>query len=304
MSTSLGSLRPLVQHWPRLGDRLRTDLWIVRDDLLPFPLAGNKVRKVMAELGTTLRPGDAVITNGGVDSNHCRTVAMFAAQRGARAHLVLHGQEDGSEGTALAMLRALGAECSLGPADSIAERVERTRTDFANEGLRVHVIAGGGHTPSGARAIKEAGIEVLREAGFSHVFVASGTGATQGGLVAASVEVAPQTEVVGVSVARDVARGAGPVQEAAEWAGAPNASVLFLDEYRAGGYGKTNAFVDRAVRLGWSHGLPLDPTYTGKAFSALVDWGREGRLDSKTLLWHTGGLWNWFASSGRGREYA
>src|SRR5699024_4604105 len=87
------SWTPILQRWSNLDRTIGAECWLVRDDLLPFPLAGNKVRKVEAEFTTIPAETGVLITNGSVDSNHCRTVAMFAAQRGLKAHLVLHGED-------------------------------------------------------------------------------------------------------------------------------------------------------------------------------------------------------------------
>jgi 1-aminocyclopropane-1-carboxylate deaminase/D-cysteine desulfhydrase-like pyridoxal-dependent ACC family enzyme len=45
--------------------------------------------------------------------------------------------------------------------------------------------------------------------------------------------------------------------------------------------------------------LILDPTYTGKAFCALLDLVEEGEIaqGAKVLFWHTGGLMNLLAST-------
>ncbi|WLP87119.1 pyridoxal-phosphate dependent enzyme [Corynebacterium stationis] len=293
VSEGLMPWAPIVQRWENLDEVLGTECWIVRDDLLPFPLAGNKVRKIEAELSSI--PGDVgvLITNGGVDSNHCRTVAMFAAQRGIQAHLVLHGDESDFNSTSIKMLEALGATFDIGPASTIRERVEQAEQRQILENEKAHIVSGGGHTAAGAQAFKDAGIAAFRTNNFDQVFVASGTGATQGGLVAAAEISSLKTEVIGVSVARDKSRGIPPVEEAAKWAGAQSPHITFLDEYRAGGYGKSDTQVEEAVQLGWRLGVPLDFTYTGKAFSAMVDLSRRDRLGEKVLFWHTGGLFNW-----------
>lgn len=292
------SWTPILQRWSNLDRTIGAECWIVRDDLLPFPLAGNKVRKVEAEFTTIPAETGVLITNGSVDSNHCRTVAMFAAQRGIHAHLVLHGQELEENRSSRRMLEALGATFDIGRADSIRHRISQANANWSNEGKTVHIISGGGHTSAGAKAFKDAGVSVFRGNGFDQVFVASGTGATQGGLVAAAELAETETKVIGVSVARDQSRGIQPVAEAAKWAGARSPSITFLDEYRAGGYGKIDAPVEEAVQLGWKLGVPLDFTYTGKAFSAMLDWSRQALLGEKVLFWHTGGLFNWVTQRG------
>lgn len=288
---------PILQRWESLDDLLGSRLWIIRDDLLPFPLAGNKVRKIAAELDSLESPAEVLITNGAVDSNHCRTLALAAAQRGIKAHLVLHGEVTSHNSASLRMLSHLGASFDMEEPEHISARITQTRASYEAQGLRVHVVSGGGHTEAGAQAFREAGCRILREHSFPQLFVASGTGATQGGLIAAAQAANDTTEIIGVSVARTRERGIPPVREAARWAGAQNRAVVFLDEYRAGGYGKSNEAVEEAVRIGWRHGLPLDHTYTGKAFSALLDWSRRGLLGSSVAFWHTGGLGNYLAAA-------
>lgn len=288
---------PIVQRWKSLDEVLGTECWVVRDDLLPFPLPGNKVRKIEAELAMLPDDIEVLITNGGVDSNHCRTVAMFAAQRGLHAHLVLHGEESDSNSTSSKMLELLGATFDIGTADTIRERINNAQRRWATEDKKSHVVSGGGHTAAGAIAFRDAGLAVFQKKRFDQVFVASGTGATQGGLVAAAGLSRTKTEIIGVSVAREKSRGIPPVVEASEWAGFANPEVDFIDDFRAGGYGKSDRKVAEAVRMGWSLGLPLDYTYTGKAFSAVLDWSRRGLLGSSILFWHTGGIFNWVASS-------
>lgn len=283
-----------------LGRDLGVDLYVQRDDLLPFPLGGNKVRKVRAELGQITSDIDAIVTNGAIDSNHCRTVAMMGAERGLGVHLVLHGDTEATatSSSALRMLGLLGASYEIVRPADIRHATNSAKERLQSRGTKPHVIAGGCHTPAGAIAYRIAALEVFRQVKPNFVFVASGTGATQGGLAAAAQIIDPKMSVVGVSVARTTERGIQAVREAAEWAGAGSAVVNLDDNYRAGGYGLADSSVLEAIGLGWRYGLPLDPTYTGKAFSALVDYARKGALvDSRILFWHTGGLWNWLTAN-------
>ena len=288
---------PPVQRYRQLDELIGAEVWLARDDLLPFPLSGNKVRKLYAEIGSIPQPADVYITNGGVESNHCRTLAFIAAQRGAHAHVVLHGENNDSQILGLQFLNSLGASFDVGSANTIAARIESARQAFVSQGKKVQVIPGGGHSPEGAIASRDAARHVFSHLSIDHVFVASGTGATQGGLIAASAELESPPDIVGVSVARNAERGISAVKEAADWAGNGEGKVIFLDHYRAGGYGLSDSVVKEAVKIGWQCGIPLDPTYTGKAFSALLDWSRRGKLSESVLFWHTGGLSNWLSSS-------
>lgn len=285
--------KPIIQRWETLDSLFKAEMWVVRDDLLPFPLAGNKVRKIEAEINSLPSDIDALITNGGVDSNYCRTLAFFAAQRSIRVHFSLHSEEDNPDKLSLKMLQALGATFDVGPAETISSRILATKVELEGLGMKVHVLSGGGHSRPGAVAFKEAGRVVFESNNFDQVFVASGTGATQGGLVAAAEEFSTFTEIVGISVARNESRGISPVKEAAIWANSKTPHVTFNDQYRAGGYGKTDEQTIEACTTAWMFGLPVDPTYTGKAFAGMLDYSRTQSLGSKVLFWHTGGLMNW-----------
>lgn len=294
---------PLEVH-ARLGSELGVELLVKRDDLLPFPLPGNKVRKLTAELAVNEPVPDVVITNGGIDSNHCRTIALMAARMGFRAHLVLHGDPSLAP-RAASLLSALGATYDVVDSSAIAGTIAERSDIFAGEGYRVQVIPGGCHTPAGARAYRDAAAELFTHTSVDAVVVASGTGATQGGIVAAAAARATPPRVIGVSVARDEERGRPAVREAAMWAGATRDTPLeFLDRYRDGGYGRSGTATAAAVALGWRFGLPLDPTYTGKAFAGLQDLIASGSIGhgSRVLFWHTGGLWNYLSTPLEGKQ--
>ena len=52
-------------------------IWIKRDDLTGAATTGNKVRKLEFLFADALAQGcDTIITSGGVQSNHCRAVAL------------------------------------------------------------------------------------------------------------------------------------------------------------------------------------------------------------------------------------
>ncbi|WP_413452523.1 pyridoxal-phosphate dependent enzyme [Georgenia phoenicis] len=282
-----------VERFDRLGEALEVELLAKRDDLLPFPLAGNKFRKLSAELAQAETDGAVWISNGGVSSNHCRTLALMAAQRGVGTHLVLHGQPSADD-PSLAMYARLGASYDVVPPSDIASTIEARASQYAAAGLRPEVIPGGCHTRLGAISYRDATRSVIASVRPDVIVVASGTGATQGGIIAGAETTAVSTRVIGVSVARSRARGEGAVAEAAVWAGSERPRVEFTDEYVDGGYGVASSRTHAAVRLGWQHGLPLDPTYTGKAFAGLLGLVADGTVarGSRVLFWHTGGLWN------------
>ncbi len=294
-----------VESWERIGDQLGVRLLVKRDDLLPFPLPGNKVRKLTRELSTrAVRPGDVVVTTGDVDSNHCRTTALMGARLGLDVDLVLHSRSDApSEALSIRMAQALGAQVHLVRLTEVRDRIEALRRLRTRSGRTVHVIPGGCHTRSGVEAYAEAAAELLGQLGSAPdvVVLASGTGATQAGLVAGLARAGCRTRVVGISVARPADRGGAAVREALSWLDA-EVPVEFLDDFVDGGYGMAQAGTRETVRQAWRLGLPLDPTYTGKAFRGLTELTRSGSIppQATVVFWHTGGLMNQLTDLSRG----
>src|SRR5262245_49945063 len=117
-------------------DRLRKvlagpKLYIKRDDCTGLALGGNKTRKLGFLIGAALEmDATAVISEGGLQSNHVRQTAAAAAKAGLKCHLVLDHNVPITEpvyrsGGNLFLDRLLGAEthiCAAG--ETRAAKVE------------------------------------------------------------------------------------------------------------------------------------------------------------------------------------
>lgn len=295
-----------------LGRELGVDLWIKRDDLCPIPGGGSKVRKLTRLLRTAPSDTDALVTTGGVQSNHARTVAIAAAQHGMKCELVLHG--DGQEllkptGNLLLMLLA-GAHVTIVPSDEIEDALTAVMEKLKKEGYRPLMIEGGGHSVEGALGLVDAVLELSNQQSDSewipdYIIHASGTGGTQAGLLAGLDLIGWPTRVIGISVARRTARGGPIVRDLYEQVrrrlqlDGEARTVEFRDEWVGEGYARalpeTAAVIRKVMSL---EGVPLDPTYTAKAMKGLIDLVRRGEIPrgSKVLFWHTGGLLNLMSS--------
>ena len=72
-----------LEHLEHASSRLGAEIWVKRDDLTGFGLSGNKVRKLEYLLADAVEKGhDAVVTCGGIQSNHCRATAIAARSCG------------------------------------------------------------------------------------------------------------------------------------------------------------------------------------------------------------------------------
>jgi len=306
-------MRTPLERCPGLSKHWGIDLYVKRDDLFPFVGGGNKARKIIGFVKQADAAGcDALVTTGGVQSNHARVTALHAAARGWRCRLVLHGEPgvlQNPRGNLLLML-LVGAEVMVVSPDGISQALGTIQRELVAEGHRPLVIPGGGHSLTGALAYVEAVSELRGQCDELEwypdwLILASGTGTTQAGLVVGLEQLGWSMNVVGISIARRNPRGEEIVEEACrelrEHLGlyGRRKEVSFRDEWVGEGYEKAGPQVWASIRLAAAlDGLVLDPTYTGKAFSAVTDMIESGEITrgARVLFWHTGGLINLLAA--------
>lgn len=301
-----------AESLPALGRWLGVDLMIKRDDYLPFPGGGNKVRKMAYIFQRMVPPGvDTLVTHGGMQSNHARVVALEASRRKFNCEIILHGDEtpDSMTGNML-LMKLAGAVVHIASYDRMWDTVQDRLAQLTETGQTPFLIPGGGHCVEGACSYADAVAELQSQLPNDWVpdfiILASGTGTTQSGIMAGIERAQWRTAVIGVSVGRTTTKGKAVVEDSLqklrEYLGLKGDAnnVLFRDDWLCGGYEKfTNDIVD-VIRLAAQYdGLVLDPTYTGKAFAALIDLVRSGEIPqmSRVLFWHTGGLINLLSAS-------
>lgn len=280
-------------------------LYIVRDDLYPLFYGGNKARK-MAHIMTEIEEGgfNSVVSTGGIQSNHCRVVALACAERGWKCKLVLHGSREQffeEKGNALLMRRS-GALLEFVEGQDIGPAMDRSMQELESGGYRPYYLYGGGHNRPGVLAYKEA-MHEFKEA-WPHrdppkiIFLASGTGSTQAGLLAGCRMLGwSQTRIQGISVARTEERGQGAILESLgfleEHPEDYRDEIYFDDSYTFGAYGQyTKELFDFTGRMARETGLILDNTYSGKAFFGMLDLLSKDAESGPVVFWHTGGLLN------------
>jgi D-cysteine desulfhydrase len=231
----------------------------------------------------------------------------MAAERGIEAYLVLHGSKDElarPEGNLLVALMA-GAKIYVAEPDRIGQTINELYDRLGSGGKSPFVIPGGAHCLEGALAYADAVDEIDELPDV--IVLPSGTGATQAGILAGLDRRGADTRVIGVSVAREASRGKRVVYESYVEArdylglmGTAEREVIFDDRWTYGGYGKTDAsLLNTICEVARQTGLILDPTYTGKAFAAMLAMIESGEISPResVLFWHTGGIFNALVSS-------
>lgn len=287
-------------------EKNRNSIYIKRDDLIPYSFGGNKARKGFLFF-KEIDAGnyDCVVTYGSSHSNHCRVIANMAAARQMKCHII--GPTVVSDVTFNSKFMALfGAEITSVAVEQVHDTIERKLQELKQQGHNPYFIPGGGHGNLGTQAYVDcydeiAAYEEENNIYFDYIFLASGTGTTQAGLVCGQLLKGDERRIVGISIARKNPRGREVVLDSVRaYLQECNADILmdemeaktiFIDDYTGDGYGKGMDEITSVIRNGMSkYGIPLDSTYTGKAFWGMGQYLKENQIEGKKILFvHTGG---------------
>lgn len=297
-NTQLRCNTPIVYMGMEQGNKL----YIKRDDLVPYSFGGNKARKGVLFFEEIEKGGyDCVVTYGSSHSNHCRIISNMAAARGLPCFII--GPSEVADSTFNSkFMKLFGADIKNSSNqkchDTIKEKIEELR----NIGKKPFFIPGGGHGNIGTEAYVRC-YEEIREyemqmgVKFSYIFFASGTGTTQAGLICGQIKNHDDRQIVGISIARKNPRGRNIVIDSIKeyMPGISDDEIqkntLFVDNYIGDGYGAEckeirEVIKDAMIRFG----LPLDSTYTGKAFLGMKKYIDKERISGSHVLFiHTGG---------------
>jgi len=322
---SLADLPTRLDKLENLSRRLEVfGVFVKRDDQTGLAFGGNKARKLDFLMANVMdRGADCIITWAGVQSNWCRQVAAAAAKLDIRTVLALFkgpASPEGDDGNLL-LDRIFDADIRVFDAtgidnmlefESVRHIVDPIADEMRRAGLRPYVAPIGGSLveasmtePWGTLGYVEAFVELAEQAeqmgvGIDSIVLATGSGGTQAGLLAGAKLLSPATRIVGISVYAGKEKAAGYVRSAAnstlELLGSSvrvaKDDVIVLDDYLMEGYGVFVPEVGDAIGLiAESEGLLLDPVYTGKSMTAMLDLIEKGyfREGENVVFLHTGG---------------
>jgi L-cysteate sulfo-lyase len=315
----LGHLPTPLEPMSRLSERLGgPTLWIKRDDCTGLATGGNKTRKLEYLVADALAQGaDTLITLGALQSNHARQTAAAAARLGLKCVLVLEERvsqpTDAYRHNGNVLLdRLLGATLKLVPRDSsMSSAAEAAAEDVRRAGGKPYVIPGGGSNAVGALGYVGCALEIQQQAAAAgirvdHVVHATGSSGTQAGLIAGFDGLRSGVRVLGITVGRPRDNQEKNVARLLDetWAhlglkgAAPRDNIAADDSYFGEAYGiPTPAMKEAVSLLAETEGVLLDPVYSGKAMSGLIDLVRKGRFgrDDNIVFVHTGGQAGLFA---------
>lgn len=287
--------------------------YIKRDDLLPFSFGGNKVRFAWEFVEDMKEKHcDSMIIYGNYHSNLCRILSTLCHQLEIPCYMIhntedISGEHDTNNSRIIHRMGVYEIRCGK---SGIAEAVRTAMDELTEKGYRPYYIYGNekgeGNEHIPMRAYEKAYEELCawekeNHTFFDYIFLASSTNATQSGLLAGSLKHQDNRRIVGISVSRNEKRGkeviSRNIRQYAEKNGRKlpenwEENVLFTDDYMEGGYGVYSEKIAEMIRKVYDmDAVPLDMTYTGKAFYGMMEYLKKQEITGKKVLFlHTGGL--------------
>lgn len=278
--------------------------FIKRDDLLPISFGGNKVRKAILFFEDFRKKNaDCIVTYGASSSNHCRVIANLSASIKIPCYIITPSELIFPTNNKK-MIELFDAKIIESPVSKVSETINNTLENLRKKGLKPYFIKGGGHGILGTQAYINAYKEILdfeqtNNIYFDYIFHTSGTGTTQAGLICGKIINKDNRKIVGISNARKNPYGKKVVLESVNeylesngFKGIDINEILFIDDYVLNGYGSYNAEIIQTIKeVLIKDGIPLDITYTGKAFWGMKRYILKNEIRNKNILFiHTGGM--------------
>lgn len=279
----------------------KNNVYIKRDDLIPFSFGGNKYRIAKSFIDDMeAKNANHIISYGPPSSNLCRVIANMAKSKGVKCSIVSIKMENNFEYYNSRILKGLGAEQIFCTRDNVAKTIEKTLNDSRNSGFVPYYIYGDKYGNGNEKVPVSAYYDVFseiveqeKELGihFDNIYLAAGTGMTYSGLLCASLDNDLSHNITALSISRCCDDGLKYIKKYVEaFRGVPvdERLINFIDKYRIQ-YGEYNQGILRTIKQVFGRfGVPLDPIYTGKAF-----WAMENELKNlkgqNVLFIHTGG---------------
>lgn len=305
-----------LERLDNLSNDYQTNIWIKRDDCTGLAFGGNKSRQLEYYIGHAKSLGaDTLLTTGAVQSNHVRMTVAAARKMNMEVevqleHRVERDQVEYHESGNPFLVKLMGAKIHYYPVgededgadQAVIERAEALKA----EGKKPYVITlSNAGTPYGALGYVEAAEEVLQQLEAMNIkpvkfIVPTGSASTHAGFLLGLRASGSNIAVSGICVRRDAhsqqQRVMTKIQSVEKLMGLNIDigldDIICDDRFLAPGYGQLNAPTSAAIQLlARREGILLDPTYSGKAFAALIDcienqsYGMEDHL----VFLHTGG---------------
>ncbi len=302
-----------LEFLPNLSKHLGSKIYIKRDDEIGRGGGGNKIRKYERIIGDALVSNcDTLIFAGHYQSNAARALVGIACQLGLRSIVVCKEMIPSQNpvfhqnGNALLMSLMDAEIVAIDKEEDFQTAMLEVAEQIKLSGGKPYIIPFGGSNFLGVMGYVDCANEIIDQFNKlnsnppDYVFVSTGSGGTQAGLVAGFMSKTYKTKVIGISVLHDQEKASTIVSNFASEAlnkimpefDSP-IEIIVDDNFIGDAYGVPTKEGLSAIKLvAKLEGLFLDPVYTGKAMSGLISYIESGKItkNDTVVFIHTGGM--------------
>ena len=262
-----------------------------REDLIHPHISGNKYRKLKYNIAfAKANTYKTLLTFGGAYSNHIAATALAGMHYGFQTVGVIRGEELGvdlektlKENTTLAQAVSCGMQLKFVSREMYKQKEEASVLRLLKkEYPDAYMLPEGGTNELAIKGCEE--ILVEADLSYDYICCAVGTGGTISGIINSS---SPSQKILGFPALK----GGFLNAELEKLTTKPNWKLQQV--YHFGGYAKvTEELVSFINDFKKTHGILLDPIYTGKMMFGIFDLISKGYFpqNSRILAIHTGGL--------------
>ena len=291
------------------SDARNNRIYVKREDLLPVSFGGNKARIARVFIDDMRSNGkNCMIGYGNARSNLSRVLSDMCSMEGIPCHIVSPSDDDGKRKETFNSL--LSKKCGVifheclktDVASAVGKVISQCREDGLDPYYINGDIYGKGNEAVPVAAYRDVYNEISEQSasmnvGFDRIFLPTGTGMTQSGLLSGKALKKGNEKIIGISVARSSGTETSIIEnyirayETANGFDHLGHEIMVEDSYLCGGYGKYGSQIEETIDLMYAkYGIYLDPTYTGKAFYGMTDYLKKNGISDENILFiHTGG---------------
>ena len=309
---NLAILPTPLEHLPNLSKELEINLYIKRDDCTALAFGGNKTRHLEFIMTKAVSDDyDCILTGAGSQSNWCRQTVAAANKLNIETFLVLmHGVKGNKMQGNFLLYNILGANVDVVEGEDledIPKHLDKKYEELIKQGRKPLLIKGGFDPNdtvlagiSYANAMAEVDVQMRSNKFMADHLIVTAANMTQAGCDLGSKILGWPTRIQGISpvywemdIKEDIARicnqGAKMLDVNLEF----TADMINNDNNYVGEkYGKPTPEGLAAMRfMAKNEGIILDPVYTSKGFSALIDYVKKGiiKKNQNVIFVFTGG---------------
>ncbi|MBI3233453.1 MAG: pyridoxal-phosphate dependent enzyme [Bacteroidetes bacterium] len=269
-------------------EKKQIEVYIKRDDLIHPVISGNKWRKLKYLIKHAQENHfNTLVSFGGAYSNHLPALALAAKLHHLKSVAFVRGNELNIESNEkLKFCHDCGMQMHFVDRNEYKDKPKLFNDNY-NTAEFLFVDEGGKsiYALGGCAEIVE---EIELDA--QHILLPVGTGTTLAGVALGCNDLRPHAKIYGIVVLKG-----------AEYLNDEVASLVpnlrnyeLLHEYHQGGYAKTNAYLEEAIRNFYKDTqIKTEPIYSGKMIAAAYQMLEQGlfKAGEQVVLVHTGGIW-------------